>query len=87
MNYLAIYQMTQDETLLGRITAAAALEGTAWPESWVAQRRWQLVARTDWADSWAYAVATENEEPGADPAVITDQMILSSVQEKGAQHG
>lgn len=80
MSYLAIHQMTEDRDLLGRVTAAVALEGEHWPDGWVAQRRWLLVARTDWAEAWAYAVSAGNEKPGADPSVITDQMILSSVQ-------
>lgn len=80
MSYLAVYEMAHDDDLQGRITAAVAMEGIAWPDGWVARRRWELVARTDWAGAWAWATATERTDLGSDPGVITDQMILSSVQ-------
>lgn len=80
MSYLAVFEMHDDPDLQGRITAAAAMEGMEWPDGWVARRRWQLVAHADWATAWAYARDVGTETPGADPGVITDQMILSTVQ-------
>lgn len=78
--YLAIAQMVADAPLGSRITAAAALERIHNPELWVMQRRWLLVARTDWADAWNSAAAGGVPDPGASDSVVTDQMILSAVQ-------
>lgn len=84
MSYLAVHQMAYDHDLQGRITAAAAMDGVPWPDGWVARRRWELVANSDWAQAWAYATDTGNESPGTDPGVVTDQMILSAVQAAGS---
>lgn len=87
MSYLAVHQMHQDEALQGRIIAAAAMDGIQWPDGWVARRRWQIIARTDWAEAWEYATNAGTSQPGADPAVITDQMILSAVQAVQSEGG
>lgn len=87
MTYLAVSQMAHDEALQGRIAAAAAMERLTWPDGWVARRRWQLVARSDWADAWAYATSTGKTNPGPDPGVITDQMILSAIQAEAMEGG
>ncbi len=80
MAYLDIARMTESASLLGRCTAAAATEGEGAPEQWVNANRWTLCAAPGWADAWASAVAGDNPDPGADPGVITDPMILSEVQ-------
>lgn len=79
--YWAIAQMRGDLDLLGRVVACVALEGDRSPEWWAQQHMWQVVARTDWAQAWEYALAAGTSAPGREPAVITDQMILSAVQE------
>lgn len=88
MAYLDIANMTQSVNLTNRLNAAAAQEQANGaqlipdlPEVWVSVNRWKLVAAPGWADAWASAVASGHEDPGADPAVITDGMILSQVQE------
>ena len=78
--YLAIAAMAYDDALGSRLTAAAALERIHNPDLWTLQNRWALVAQTDWADAWNSAAAAGIPDPGASDAVITDQMILSSVQ-------
>lgn len=87
MAYLDISNMTQSGSLLGRLSAAAAQEQGAGadldpdaPEAWAQAHRWALVAAPGWGEAWASAVAGGNEDPGADPGVITDGMILSEVQ-------
>lgn len=73
--YSDVWQMRYDEALKRRVIACAALEGQFQPGQW-----WEVVARTDWADAYTYAVAAGNPSPGSDLAVITDGMILSAVQ-------
>jgi hypothetical protein len=87
MAYLEIANMAASESLSRRITAAAASEAHAGavlipdqPESWAGVNRWVLCAAPGWADAWASAEAADVEDPGADPGVITDGMILSEVQ-------
>jgi len=87
MAYLDIANMTRSDSLLSRLSAAAASEQESGavlipdlPEQWVSQHRWQLVAAPGWADAWASAVASDHEDPGADASVITDEMILAQTQ-------
>ena len=81
MAYLDVFAMTQDTPLHGRLAAAAATEQAPGdPDLWVATNRYALASAPGWGEAWASAVAAENENPGADPGVITDGMILSQVQ-------
>jgi hypothetical protein len=54
---------------------------------WVTDHRYVWAASPGWAEAWDYAVASHPDEPdyepGRDPAVITDGMILSTVQHLG----
>jgi hypothetical protein len=54
---------------------------------WVEQNRYVWASSPGWAEAWDYAVASHPDEPdyepGKDPAVITDGMILSAVQKLG----
>jgi hypothetical protein len=51
---------------------------------WVANNRYLWAASPGWGAAWDSALAGHpndpDYEPGKDPAVITDSMILSSVQ-------
>jgi hypothetical protein len=81
MAYIDVFAMTQDTALHGRMAAAAATEQVPGdPDTWVANHRYQLAAAPGWGDAWASAIASDNPDPGADPGVITDGMILSQVQ-------
>lgn len=40
----------------------------------------QCCAEPGWGAAWDSAIAAEVENPGADPAVISDGMILTAVQ-------
>ena len=78
--YSDLWTLRMDEAIKRRVIACAALEGQFQPGQWWETNGWQVVARTDWANAWAYAVATGNTGPGGDPAVVTDGMILAAVQ-------
>lgn len=78
--YKDLWNMRHDEALKRRVIACAALEGQFQPASWWESYGWQVVARTDWADAYTYAVATGVADPGDNPGVINDGMILAAVQ-------
>lgn len=85
MSYADVAEMASNEQLQQRLLACAALENRPSPELWVRQNKWALVARSDWESAWASAVLAGVQNPGRDAGVITDQMILSSVQELSAR--
>jgi len=85
--YIDLANMTRDPALMSRLSAAAAQEQAGGavldptdPEPWALDNRWALCAAPGWADAWASAAAAGNPDPGLDPGVITDGMILSQVQ-------
>lgn len=80
MTYLDIAHISESGSLMRRLFAAAASEGEPDPEGFVGTHRWTLAAAPGWAEAWASAEAAGNLDPGADPGVITDPMILSEVQ-------
>jgi hypothetical protein len=80
MSYWHISQMSSDPDLTARVQACAAQEMQADPFQWTATNMLRLTAQPEWDVAWGSAEAAEVENPGRDPGVITDQMILSSVQ-------
>lgn len=88
MTYQAQAQLTKDHHLIDRIAACAATQGVREAGTWAARNMWPLSASEGWAA--AYAAATQGDPPvdpadwspraGADPGVITDEMILKAVQ-------
>jgi hypothetical protein len=79
--YSTIAAMAYDSALFNRCVAAAAEEQKTKPyESWVADNRWDLASSPGWWEAWESAVASGNPSPGDDPTVITDEMILASIQ-------
>ena len=80
MTYNSIATMAEDTALRRRVAACAAQEGVPSPESWTVQQSLMWAGAPGWADAYDYAVATGNEAPGRDEAVITDGMILAQVQ-------
>lgn len=79
--YWGIYQVSESPSLQSRVTACAAQQNAPGdPQAWAWQHRWEYAAAPTWAEKYEYAVAGGNPDPGADPAVITDPMILSQVQ-------
>lgn len=80
MAYLDVANMVKSVSLTEREYAAVSKEGIDPPEQWQFERRWKLASQPGWDDAWASAVAGGMEDPGADPGVITDSMILSAIQ-------
>lgn len=84
MTYSSIRAIATDGSLMGRITAAAAVEGIDNPDSWVAARMWKFAAQPGWGDKWDYANGTyqvnANPDVGARDDVISDTDILAAVQ-------
>jgi hypothetical protein len=80
MTYWDISTMARSTDLTAREQAAAAQELAGDPYQWVQDNALRLAAQPGWAEAWASALAAENPNPGRDPAVITDGMILSAVQ-------
>lgn len=82
MSFLSVAQMVADPVLLSRITGCVALENERDPELWTQRNKWGMAAQPGWGDAWEYAINSNKPlaDLGADPAVITDGMILSGVQ-------
>jgi hypothetical protein len=80
MAYIDVASMVKSASLQEREWAALAKEGIDPPEGWQFTHRWLLAASPGWDAAWASAVAGGMDDPGADPGVITDGMILSAIQ-------
>lgn len=84
MNYNAIADMSQSNSLRSRVTACAAESGKPDPSTWSGSRMWQISASPGWNEAWANAVdnlnVNQNPDIGARTDVITDAMILAAVQ-------
>lgn len=80
MSYATIFKSSTDQELYGRIIACCADEGAEQPANVAGVVVWPVVTAADVAAAYESAVLAGNEHPGADPAVITDGMILSAVQ-------
>jgi hypothetical protein len=85
MAYFSQYQMAYDSDLAGRVTQAVASEVQSGhtdvdPERWAADKRHHWAASPGWDAAWESALAAQNPNPGRDGAVISDLMILSTVQ-------
>ena len=79
-SYLTISVIARDNNMMNRVTACAAQQGISSPGGWAGQYAYEWAAAPGWAEKWDYAVAGAVEEPGADPAVITDGDILAQIQ-------
>ena len=82
MSYLSISQAACDSRLRDRIAACVAQEtaGGEHPVVIADALMWRCAAQPGWGEAWERALNTQNPNPGADPAVISDGMILSAVQ-------
>jgi hypothetical protein len=92
--YLAISEIANDNWMQERVAACATQQthlGTAQvgdPWTWMKTSRYLWASSPDWGAAWDSALAAHPDdpdyEPGKDPAVITDGMILATVQALGA---
>ena len=82
MSYMAQAQLSNDSDFTARVASCAAVEvpHTHQPLQWAYDHIWWIAAAPGFADAYDYALLNGNENPGADPAVITDSQILSAVQ-------
>lgn len=81
--YLTISVISDDVFMQRRVAACAAQQGITQdpdPTVWTFERRYTWAAAPGWAQKWDSAVAGGIEQPGADPAVITDADVLAVVQ-------
>lgn len=85
MSYQSIALMAEDNDLRKRIVACASTQETiAYPWGWVDERMWKFAAEPGWGEAYQSAVVANIERPGWNEGVITDAMILSSVQAMNA---
>ena len=82
MSYSSQALLANDADFLQRISASAAVEvpHSHQPQRWANDNIWWISAAPGFADSYEYALNTNVERPGNDPAVITDAQILAAVQ-------
>ena len=80
MSYSTVHTCANDLSLRARATAACAQEGAVSPESAVTYVMWPLASASDVEAAYESALAANNPDPGGDPSVITDGMILANVQ-------
>jgi hypothetical protein len=89
-SYLSIADIATDVNMIERLRAAATQQSyldavnIQDPLTWVDLNRYVWAASPGWGAAWDSALAGHPDdpayEPGKDPAVITDGMILSTVQ-------
>ncbi|HEY1249534.1 MAG TPA: hypothetical protein VGE97_11140 [Nitrososphaera sp.] len=84
MSYLEQSAIAENPSMSKRVAQCAAQQHAENPDQWTAEHRRHWAASPGWDTAWASALAANpnnpSYDPGADEAVITDQMILSEVQ-------
>lgn len=80
MSYSSINVSASDEALRGRVMACCAQEGSTYPEQDVMRVIWPVCTAQDIEAAYESALLAENPDPGGDPSVITDAMLLSHIQ-------
>lgn len=81
MSYRSQSHIAADDALMRRVAACAVAEGLREdPVAWASSHMWVLSAEPGWAAAYESAVTSGDASPGGRADVITDGMILSSVQ-------
>jgi hypothetical protein len=80
MSYKTIHACANDAALTARVTACLAQEGVEAPVAAVGNYMYAVASAADIEAAYASALAADNPDPGGDESVISDQMILSTVQ-------
>ena len=78
--YLTVATVAADQHMRSRVAACAAQQGSTEPENWAYVNALIWASSPGWAAAWDSALTGGIAEPGKDPAVIQDSMILSQVQ-------
>lgn len=88
MSYLGQAAIASNQSMMERVAQCAAQQAIPDPDVWTSQNRREWAASPGWDAAWASALASQEDaptyDPGADEAVITDQMILSQIQAMNA---
>ena len=85
--YWPISLCANDPEMQSRVAACAAQQQTLGagiegdPSGWAIQHRLTWASSPGWGAAWESALVAENPNPGRDPAVISDGMILATVQQ------
>ena len=81
MSYESIALCTADSVFVQRVMGCAAQEGEwANPGAWMSQHIWAVASAPEIEQAYKYALDQDNPNPGGDPGVITDAVILAHVQ-------
>ena len=80
MSYATIAKCVNDNEFTQRVVACFSQEGGN-PNNMPNDLLWDVAGKSDIEQAYGYALETANPSPGGDETVITDQMILSAVQE------
>lgn len=80
MSYNTQAALAVDGDLRNRVAACAATQGVPAPVQWADAHLWALSAAPGWDAAYSYALTSNVERPGYAENVITDGMILASVQ-------
>ena len=85
MSYSSIHRCVNDGSFVGRVNACIAQEQTRRgdpPNPGVLSdpMRWHVASAADVEAAYAAALDAGTPDPGGDPTVITDGMILANVQ-------
>lgn len=84
MSYLNQAEIAEDSWMIKRVSQCATQENIEDADTWVLTNRRVWAAAPGWDAAWSSARASHPDDvqynPGADEAVITDEMILSQVQ-------
>lgn len=86
--YMTQSEISDDPDMQSRVAQCAAAQGITDegidPDTWAREWRRTWAAAPGWDDAWESALAANEGDdgysPGSDPAVITDDQILSQVQ-------
>lgn len=79
MSYTTIAICSRDPAFTERVMACVSQEQHSL-DAMPSQIFWTVAGTSDIEQAYAYALEVDNPNPGGDPTVITDQMILSVVQ-------
>jgi hypothetical protein len=92
-SFLSISEIANDQDMNERLRAATTQQSHLGnvtitdPLGWVATNRYVWASSPTWGEKWDYALAAHPDDPtyqpGKDPAVITDDDILATVQALG----
>src|SRR5262245_31740359 len=89
-SYYSISQIALDDDMVERMRACTTQEMYTGSVSlitnaldWVTNNRYVWASSPGWGAAWDSALAANNPSPGKDPGVITDGMILATVQKLG----